>query len=140
MHFAQTHLKVYLKRLVYLDGDNVSAIQWLHILCTDSQLPCLVDLPGLVERTERAVDSGDTRRWRAQGCVHHHVLTQTCSVSEVQHIMQVIFYSALVIFRYFTCYSVSSKFNYKICRFVNIFFIISVVLPKVLFLIFSVFD
>lgn len=61
--------------VVYLDGNNVSAISGLHVVCADAcKLPCLIQFPGLMERTEGAVDCRDTRRWRAQGCVHHHVL------------------------------------------------------------------
>ena len=69
---------------VYLDGNYVSAIHLLHVVCAGGQLTSLVDLPGLMERTESAVDCGDARRWWAQGCVHHHVLTQTCSISKVE--------------------------------------------------------
>lgn len=61
---------------VYLDGDNVSAKHGLHVVCcAGCQLTGLVEFPGLMERTEGAVDGGYTGRWRAQGGVHHHILT-----------------------------------------------------------------
>lgn len=70
---------------VYLYRNNVSAKHGLHVVCTGGELACLVELPGLVEGTERGVNSRNARRGRTQGCVHHHVLTQTCSLSKVAH-------------------------------------------------------
>lgn len=42
---------------MYLDGDNVSAIERLH-----GELSRLVDLPRLVEGAEGGVDGGNTGR------------------------------------------------------------------------------
>lgn len=59
----------------YLDRNNVSAKHGLHVVCTAGELSGLVELPGLVEGTERGVNDRDAGRGRAQGRVHHHVLT-----------------------------------------------------------------
>lgn len=56
---------------VYLDGDNVSAIERLH-----GELSRLVDLPRLVEGAEGGVDGGNAGRRGAEGGVHHDVLLQ----------------------------------------------------------------
>lgn len=63
--------------VVYLDGNNVSAIHGLHVVRAGGELSGLVELPGLVERTEGAVDGGNTGRRRAEGRVHHHILSDT---------------------------------------------------------------